>query len=162
MLTATQYAEKHGLSKQWAARLAKDGRIPGAVLHGRMWLIPEDAPEPVRLPRGPVPSLAGSRAQRAAEAAQRRADYEAGIVRLPTSRPMTPYERFWVDAKTNGLRMHGRWLESIEFEEWAGCAWMHDESAEQFAQRNRIWNEWDKEGRPAELTPADFAAFLEK
>ena len=163
MLTATQYAEKYGLSKQWAARLAKEGRIVGAVLHGRTWLIPEDAPEPVRLPRGPVPSLSASRARRAAEAAQRRADYEAGIVRPKAkTQALSPYDRFWADAKAQGMRRVERWLEYIDFQEWAGPAWMEDETAEQFAERDRIWREWDKEGRPAELTPADFAAFLAK
>ena len=65
-------------------------------------------------------------------------------------------------AKAKGLRIHGRWLEDIDSEEWMGVAWMPDETAEQFAERDRIWREWDKEGRPAELTPADFAAFLER
>lgn len=159
MLTATQYAEKYGLSKQWAARLAKDGRIEGAVLHGRSWLIPDDAPKAVPLPRGPVPSLTSSRAVRAAEAAQKRAEYAAGMGRK-IALVLTPYAQFWANAKAHRMILNGRWLESIESEEWAGPAWMEDESEAQFAERQRVWTEWERKGRPAQLTPRDFAAFL--
>jgi len=38
--TVTEAAGKLGLSRAWVKRLARDGRIRGAVMVGRQWIIP--------------------------------------------------------------------------------------------------------------------------
>ena len=46
-LTSAECAEKWNVSQRWVAIYCKEGRIEGAVLRGRMWLIPADAEKPV-------------------------------------------------------------------------------------------------------------------
>ena len=46
-LTAVEFAKKHGRQPAIVRRLCADGRIKGAILKGRSWLIPENAPYPV-------------------------------------------------------------------------------------------------------------------
>ena len=45
-LTSAECAEKWSVSQRWVAIYCKEGRIEGAVLRGRMWLIPADAEKP--------------------------------------------------------------------------------------------------------------------
>ena len=45
-LTSAECAEKWNVSQRWVAIYCKEGRIEGAVLRGRMWLIPADAVKP--------------------------------------------------------------------------------------------------------------------
>lgn len=45
-LTTTEMAKKWNISRRRIATLCRDGRIEGAVLKGRTWLIPEDAEKP--------------------------------------------------------------------------------------------------------------------
>lgn len=45
-LTTAELAEKWNISQRRVAIYCKEGRIPGAVLKGRTWLIPEDAEKP--------------------------------------------------------------------------------------------------------------------
>ncbi len=45
-LTSAECAEKWNVSQRWVAIYCKEGRIEGAVLRGRMWLIPADAEKP--------------------------------------------------------------------------------------------------------------------
>lgn len=42
-LTTTEMAEKWNITRRRIATLCKEGRIEGAVLKGKTWLIPEDA-----------------------------------------------------------------------------------------------------------------------
>ena len=44
--TTTEMAKKWNISRRRIATLCRDGRIAGAVLKGRTWLIPEDAEKP--------------------------------------------------------------------------------------------------------------------
>lgn len=46
LLTTAELAEKWSISQRRVAIYCKEGRIPGAVLKGRTWLIPEDAEKP--------------------------------------------------------------------------------------------------------------------
>lgn len=46
LLTTAELAEKWKISQRRVAIFCKEGRIPGAVLKGRIWLIPEDAKKP--------------------------------------------------------------------------------------------------------------------
>lgn len=55
MLTATDWSVKNGLSVQWACKMARQGRIEGAVLDGRTWMIPDDAPIPAKRRSGRAP-----------------------------------------------------------------------------------------------------------
>ncbi|SFL05872.1 DNA adenine methylase [Lachnospiraceae bacterium KH1T2] len=45
-LTSAECAKKWNVSQRRVAIYCKDGRIEGAVLMGRMWLIPKDAKKP--------------------------------------------------------------------------------------------------------------------
>lgn len=42
-LTSAEVAEKWNISQRRVAIYCKEGRIDGAVLKGRMWMIPSDA-----------------------------------------------------------------------------------------------------------------------
>lgn len=46
LLTTAELAKKWNVSQRRVAIYCKEGRIPGAVLKGRTWLIPEDAEKP--------------------------------------------------------------------------------------------------------------------
>lgn len=45
-LTTTEMAKQWNISRRRIATLCREGRIAGAVLKGRTWLIPEDAEKP--------------------------------------------------------------------------------------------------------------------
>lgn len=45
-LTSAEFAEKWGISQRRVAIYCKEGRIKGAVLKGRMWMIPEKTEKP--------------------------------------------------------------------------------------------------------------------
>ena len=45
-LTAKDYGEKHGKQPAIIRRLCANNRLPGSILKGRVWLIPEDCPYP--------------------------------------------------------------------------------------------------------------------
>ncbi len=45
-LTSAECAEKWGVSQRRVAIYCKQGRIEGAVIRGKMWLIPEGAEKP--------------------------------------------------------------------------------------------------------------------
>lgn len=45
-LTSAECAKKWNVSQRRVAIYCKEGRIEGAVLRGRMWLIPEEAKKP--------------------------------------------------------------------------------------------------------------------
>ena len=45
-ITSAEAAEKWKVSQRRVAIYCKEGRIDGAVLKGRMWLIPYDAKKP--------------------------------------------------------------------------------------------------------------------
>lgn len=45
-LTTTEMAEKWNITRRRISTLCKEGRIEGAVLKGKTWLIPENAQKP--------------------------------------------------------------------------------------------------------------------
>lgn len=45
-VTTAELAEKWNISQRRVAIYCKEGRIPGAVLKGRTWLIPENVEKP--------------------------------------------------------------------------------------------------------------------
>ena len=45
-LTSAECAEKWNISQRRVAIYCKEGRIVGAVMRGRMWMIPSDAKKP--------------------------------------------------------------------------------------------------------------------
>lgn len=45
-LTTTEMAEKWNITRRRIATLCKEGRIEGAVLKGKTWLIPENVQKP--------------------------------------------------------------------------------------------------------------------
>ncbi len=45
-MTSAEFAEKWSISQRRVAVYCKEGRIKGAVLKGRMWMIPSDAKKP--------------------------------------------------------------------------------------------------------------------
>lgn len=45
-LTSAEIAEKWNVSQRRVAVFCKEGRVDGAVLKGRMWMIPLDAKKP--------------------------------------------------------------------------------------------------------------------
>lgn len=46
-LTTAEFAKKWGVSQRRVAIYCKEGRIKGAVIKGRTWLIPESAIKPI-------------------------------------------------------------------------------------------------------------------
>lgn len=50
-LTVAQVAERWGLSERSVRNYCAQGRVPGAVLAGKTWLVPADAEKPSRQPR---------------------------------------------------------------------------------------------------------------
>lgn len=45
-LTSAECAKKWNISQRRVAIFCKEGRIAGAVMRGRMWMIPPDAEKP--------------------------------------------------------------------------------------------------------------------
>ena len=45
-LTTEEMSKRWGITRRRIAELCKKGRIEGAVLKGKMWLLPEDATKP--------------------------------------------------------------------------------------------------------------------
>ena len=45
-LTAAQTAEKWNISRRRVSKLCSEGRIEGAKLMGKVWLVPENAKKP--------------------------------------------------------------------------------------------------------------------
>lgn len=54
-ITTEQAAAAWGISRRRVQQLACAGRIPGAMLVGRDWLIPAGTQKPVELPPGRKP-----------------------------------------------------------------------------------------------------------
>lgn len=50
-LTTTEMANKWNISRRRIATLCNEGRIEGAVLKGKTWLVPADAKKPEDLRR---------------------------------------------------------------------------------------------------------------
>ncbi len=48
-LTTSEIAEKWGISRRRVTTLCRNGRLEGAILKGKTWLVPEDAIKPVDL-----------------------------------------------------------------------------------------------------------------
>lgn len=45
-LTTSEIAEKWGISRRRVTTLCREGRLEGAVLKGKTWLVPEDTAKP--------------------------------------------------------------------------------------------------------------------
>ena len=54
-LTTNEVAEKRGISSRRVAVLCKEGRVKGAVLKAKLWLIPAKAEKPKEMKRGVKP-----------------------------------------------------------------------------------------------------------
>lgn len=46
-LTTSEAAEKWGITRRRVSKLCQDGRIEGAVLKGKTWLVPAAAEKPI-------------------------------------------------------------------------------------------------------------------
>ena len=46
LLTTTEMSKKWNISRRRIATLCKEGRVPGSVLKGKTWLIPDNAEKP--------------------------------------------------------------------------------------------------------------------
>ena len=51
--TTDEIASKWGITKRRVTKLCNEGRVKGAVLMGRTWIIPKDTPKPKEQKRGP-------------------------------------------------------------------------------------------------------------
>ena len=53
-MTSKETAEKWGVSQRRVARLCQEGRLEGAIIKGKTWLIPDTAQKPkdLRIRRG--------------------------------------------------------------------------------------------------------------
>lgn len=165
MLTASEWAKRHGMSKQWACDLARDGRIAGAVRHGRTWLVPDDAERPEVMKRGVPASPTGTRALRKLAAAIKReqAEIDGKLSRegVKDAVKLSPRELWWQDEFEDGnTALEGRWVENHG--DILGPGWAKDETWEQFHARYKEWQEWDAAGQPDENIPADFDAYCKR
>lgn len=60
MKSVAQFSKRFGLSQERIRTFCREGRIPGAQLVGKQWIIPDDAALPVRKngrPGKPIPTL---------------------------------------------------------------------------------------------------------
>lgn len=46
LITTSEMSQKWNLSRRRIATLCKEGRIPGSILKGNVWLIPSDSTKP--------------------------------------------------------------------------------------------------------------------
>ncbi len=46
-LTVKEMAERWGISSRMVTIYCKEGRIPGAIKKGNLWLLPEDTERPI-------------------------------------------------------------------------------------------------------------------
>lgn len=46
LLTTTEMSKKWNISRRRIATLCKNGRVPGSVLKGKTWLIPDNVKKP--------------------------------------------------------------------------------------------------------------------
>tara|TARA_R110000868_G_C10716583_1_gene750428 strand:+ start:370 stop:891 length:522 start_codon:yes stop_codon:yes gene_type:complete len=161
-MTATEYGEMHGISKQWACRLAADGRIAGARQHGRIWFVPIDSPKYQKLPMGKVPSLTSSRAMRAKELAQKRIEREiAKHEPKPKFDPKMLSKRgqFLHWKAREGYKIVGqRWLTDEYENEYVGAYWLETETEDEYLARDRAFMDHQRDYTLP--CPPDFAAFL--
>ena len=164
-ITGIEFARRNGLSRQWVCEMLRDGRIEGARKVGRIWMVPEDAVLPAHEPSGRVPSVDSAAYQRRQARMQRRADREAykeaGVAgpKPASMAHLSSRELFVKSMRERGWKSVGRWIDADG--EYFGPWWMEDETEEAFRVRDAEWLEWDKEGKPVELTPKDFAEWLE-
>lgn len=96
MLTATDWSVKKGISVQWACKMARQGRIEGAVLDGRTWMIPDDAPIPEKRRAGRAPD------PNAAHIVRDRMRAEAKAARLGVRDAQGAAVNQWMDAVLAG------------------------------------------------------------
>ena len=96
MLTATDWSVKNGLSVQWACKMARQGRIAGAVLDGRTWMIPDDAPVPEKRRAGRVPN------PNSAHIIRDRLRAEAKAARLEVREKQNSMVTRWMDVVLGG------------------------------------------------------------
>ena len=59
-VTAAQMAEKWSISRRRVSKLCSEGRIEGAMLMGKTWVLPEDAKKPEDLRHSRKPNLQDS------------------------------------------------------------------------------------------------------
>lgn len=52
-IRAREYAEQNGVNREWIVRLCQAGRIEGAYMAGKVWLMPADAEMPTGGRSGP-------------------------------------------------------------------------------------------------------------
>lgn len=167
-LTATDFAELVGISKQWACKLASEGRIEGAKLEGRTWMIPEDAPKPERYKRGRMADPEGSRARRLQEAAERRArrmaEKAAPTVSVDPSKLEGRERWLYYVGRDPTVRIFGKYVfevdENLEPDEPRDAAWVYGEPEEVFRNREIAFKDWAERcvalGKEDEATkPAD-------
>ena len=71
-ISLTAWCDEKGISKQWAAKLCRDGRIEGAeIVDGYRWMVPGDARIPARLPNAHVVRAMERREAKRADKEQR-------------------------------------------------------------------------------------------
>ena len=122
MISIQEWADRKGISKQWAITLAGEGRLPGAaIVDNYRWMLPADTPSPTRKRSERMIEAERKRVQRAMEKAQkdeyyaqvraRIASEEAAIPRLPDLPEL--------DAKTKAgidwIVQHGRVISTKGF-----------------------------------------------
>ena len=160
-VTALEYGKRHGLSKQWIIKLARAGRIDGAQLAGGVWAIPADAAVPERMVPGPKMRLDSARHVRAVARVERKVERTAEVMRKSIMTKseiqaeatekvlstMTPQQRHVYKNRRNGFRLIQTVWEDVEAQDWAGPAWMPDESANAFETRLAQWEAWEDSGR---------------
>lgn len=162
-ITATEFALIFGKSKQWACRMAAEGRIEGARLEGRIWMIPEDAPEPEHYRRGRIADPEASRAKRLQEAAERRARREAqkAMPKVAIDPSKLEGRERWAYYMRKDAVVEGRWVFSIDEnlhpDEIRGAAWMPDETEADFLTRDLAMQDWIAGRAPC---PADYAEWV--
>ena len=79
-VSASEWGAQYGYSRQWSCKLVRDGRVPSAVLVGREWCVPRDAPAPDRLTPGRVANPESKAVLRERERVAARVAREAALV----------------------------------------------------------------------------------
>lgn len=152
-ITGSEYAKRHGLSRQWVCEMLRQGRIEGARRSGKVWLVPEDAPLPVLLAPGQAPKPESARviqllerkARKEASRAGKQAAriHDAGLTeeerRAMVLGKLEPWEAHAFKQRERGCTKAG---EAWEFDgEWVGPVWLKEMTRAEFDARREEFME---------------------
>ena len=144
MVTAREYAKFHNCSKQWVIKLARAGRIEGAVLDGAVWVMPMDSPLPERQRPGPKPGHSATvrRVIQRAAAQQGRAIRAQMKEEQPDLSKLSPAQLHTLKRRQQGCKRTGEVWECNG--SYVGPVWLEGMSKADFDARVDEFLTWEE------------------